>query len=69
MDARRPLTAAELFDAIGAGYEDAFGRPPVVDRAVRELLAAAAAGVRGCSTSAAGRAARWRTTWPRPGTG
>jgi len=37
MDARRPLTAAELFDAIGAGYEDAFGRPPVVDRAVREL--------------------------------
>jgi ubiquinone/menaquinone biosynthesis C-methylase UbiE len=39
MDARRPLTAAELFDAIGAGYEDAFGRPPVVDRAVRELLA------------------------------
>ena len=34
----RPLTAAELFDAIGSGYEDAFGRPPVVDRAVRELL-------------------------------
>ncbi|MGW4398109.1 class I SAM-dependent DNA methyltransferase [Amycolatopsis nivea] len=32
-------TAAELFDAIGAGYEDAFGRPPVVDAAVRELLA------------------------------
>ena len=39
MDTRRPLTAAELFDAIGAGYEDAFGRPPVVDRALRELLA------------------------------
>ena len=38
MDAPRPLTAAELFDAIGAGYEDAFGRPPVVERAVRELL-------------------------------
>lgn len=35
---QRPLTAAELFDAIGAGYEDAFGRPPVVDRAVRMLL-------------------------------
>lgn len=33
-----PLTAAELFDAIGSGYEDAFGRPPVVDRAVQELL-------------------------------
>lgn len=32
-------TAAELFDAIGAGYEEAFGRPPVVDAAVRELLA------------------------------
>lgn len=32
-------TAAELFDAIGAGYENAFGRPPVVDAAVRELLA------------------------------
>lgn len=34
----RPLSAAELFDAIGTGYEDAFGRPPVVDRAVQELL-------------------------------
>ncbi len=32
------MTAAELFDAIGAGYEDAFGRPPVVHRAVQELL-------------------------------
>ncbi|SFQ63039.1 class I SAM-dependent DNA methyltransferase [Amycolatopsis rubida] len=32
-------TAAELFDAIGAGYEEAFGRRPVVDAAVRELLA------------------------------
>lgn len=39
MDARRPLSAAELFDAIGAGYEDLFGRPPVVEQAVRELLA------------------------------
>lgn len=38
MDARRPLSAAELFDALGAGYEDAFGRPPVIDRAVHELL-------------------------------
>ncbi|WP_370950281.1 class I SAM-dependent methyltransferase [Amycolatopsis sp. cg5] len=35
---QRPATAAELFDDIGAGYEEAFGRPPVVDRAVRELL-------------------------------
>lgn len=35
---RRAVTAAELFDAIGSGYEDAFGRPPVVERAVRELL-------------------------------
>ena len=34
----RPLSAAVLFDAIGTGYEDAFGRPPVVDRAVQELL-------------------------------
>ncbi|PKV95951.1 methyltransferase family protein [Amycolatopsis echigonensis] len=31
-------TAAELFDAIGAGYEEAFGRRPVVDAAVRELI-------------------------------
>ncbi|HEY3708921.1 MAG TPA: class I SAM-dependent methyltransferase [Amycolatopsis sp.] len=35
----RAVTAAELFDEIGAGYEAAFGRPPVVDAAVRELLA------------------------------
>ncbi|MFD8495212.1 class I SAM-dependent DNA methyltransferase [Amycolatopsis sp. NPDC059657] len=35
---QRPVTAAELFDDIGAGYEDAFGRPPVIDKAVRELL-------------------------------
>ena len=34
----RPMSAAELFDAIGSGYEDAFGRPPVVDRAVQELM-------------------------------
>ncbi|GHF33597.1 SAM-dependent methyltransferase [Amycolatopsis bartoniae] len=39
MAERRAVTAAELFDAIGAGYEDAFGRPPVVDRALRELRA------------------------------
>jgi len=39
VDASRPSNAADLFDAIGAGYEDAFGRPPVVGRAVRELLA------------------------------
>jgi SAM-dependent methyltransferase len=32
------LTPAELFDAIGSGYEDAFGRPPVVDKAVRQVL-------------------------------
>jgi SAM-dependent methyltransferase len=38
VDAQRPVTAAELFDAIGAGYEDAFGRPPVVERALRQLL-------------------------------
>jgi SAM-dependent methyltransferase len=38
VDAQRPMTAAELFDAIGAGYEEAFGRPPVVDKAVRQLL-------------------------------
>ncbi|MGY6652589.1 class I SAM-dependent DNA methyltransferase [Amycolatopsis sp. TRM77291] len=34
----RPATAAELFDAIGSAYEDVFGRAPVVDRAVRQLL-------------------------------
>ncbi|QFZ17592.1 class I SAM-dependent methyltransferase [Saccharothrix syringae] len=34
----RPLTAAELFDAVGRGYEEAFGRPPVVGEAVRLLL-------------------------------
>jgi ubiquinone/menaquinone biosynthesis C-methylase UbiE len=38
MDDGRPLTAAELFDAIGADYEDVFGRPPLVDRAVQDLL-------------------------------
>ncbi|MFE3175815.1 class I SAM-dependent DNA methyltransferase [Amycolatopsis sp. NPDC059090] len=32
------LTTAELFDAIGARYEEAFGRRPVVDAAVRELI-------------------------------
>lgn len=34
----RPATAEELFDAIGSAYEDAFGRPPVIDKAVRHLL-------------------------------
>jgi len=34
----RALTAAELFDAVGRGYEEAFGRPPAVDAAVRLLL-------------------------------
>ncbi|MFC6094470.1 class I SAM-dependent methyltransferase [Saccharothrix lopnurensis] len=34
----QPLTAAQLFDAVGRGYEDAFGRPPAVDEAVRLLL-------------------------------
>jgi SAM-dependent methyltransferase len=34
----QPLTAAELFDAVGHGYEDAFGRPPAVDEAVRLVL-------------------------------
>ncbi|MFD1146363.1 class I SAM-dependent methyltransferase [Saccharothrix hoggarensis] len=34
----QPFTAAELFDAVGQGYEDAFGRPPAVDDAVRLLL-------------------------------
>jgi predicted TPR repeat methyltransferase len=38
MDRRRPLTAAELFDAIGAGYQEAFGRPPVVECGLGELL-------------------------------
>jgi SAM-dependent methyltransferase len=38
MDTQGPVTAAELFDAIGAGYEDAFGRPPVVDTALRRLM-------------------------------
>ena len=38
MDDERPLTAAELFDAIGTDYEDVFGRPPLVDRAVQELV-------------------------------
>lgn len=34
----QPLTAAELFDAVGRDYEVAFGRPPAVDEAVRWLL-------------------------------
>jgi SAM-dependent methyltransferase len=38
MAERSVVTAAELFDAIGSGYEVEFGRPPVVPRAVRELL-------------------------------
>ncbi|MGW4486570.1 class I SAM-dependent DNA methyltransferase [Amycolatopsis sp. NPDC004368] len=32
-------TAQELFDTIGAKYEEAFGSRPVVDDAIRELLA------------------------------
>ncbi|MFF4599547.1 class I SAM-dependent methyltransferase [Amycolatopsis sp. NPDC001319] len=39
-------TAQELFDAIGAGYEEAFGRPPVVEVAVRELVAVLPPGAR-----------------------
>jgi len=42
----RPMSAAELFDAVGSGYEEAFGRPPVVDRAVQELLRRLAPGSR-----------------------
>lgn len=41
-----PLTAAELFDSVGRGYEDAFGRPPAVDAAVRTLLDRLPAGAR-----------------------
>ncbi|MET9263929.1 methyltransferase domain-containing protein [Amycolatopsis sp. NPDC004079] len=32
------LTTAELFDAIGTRYEEAFGHRPVVDAALRELI-------------------------------
>ena len=39
-------TAQELFDAIGAGYEEAFGRPPMVEAAVRELVAVLPPGAR-----------------------
>lgn len=46
MVAERPLNAAELFDAIGARYEDAFGCPPVVERAVQELLRVLPSGAR-----------------------
>lgn len=35
---QRPVTAAELFDAVGKGYEEAFGRPPAVEEAVRLLV-------------------------------
>ncbi|MBY8852733.1 class I SAM-dependent methyltransferase [Saccharothrix longispora] len=42
----QPLTAAELFDSVGRGYEDAFGRPPAVDAAVRTLLDRLPAGAR-----------------------
>ncbi|MEV0675709.1 class I SAM-dependent methyltransferase [Actinosynnema sp. NPDC050436] len=34
----RPLTAAELFNAVGRGYEEAFGRPPIVETGIRLLL-------------------------------
>ncbi|MBB4684268.1 class I SAM-dependent methyltransferase [Amycolatopsis jiangsuensis] len=37
-DPARKGGAAELFDAIGAGYEEAFGRPPMVNAAVRDLI-------------------------------
>jgi hypothetical protein len=63
-----PVTAQELFDAIGAGYEAAFGRPPVVDRAVRQLMAVLPPSARS-STSEAGRATRWRGIWPPPDAG
>ncbi|ANN18085.1 methyltransferase [Amycolatopsis orientalis] len=36
----RPATAEELFDTIGSAYEEVFGRPPVIDRALRHLLGA-----------------------------
>ncbi|MFI5607747.1 class I SAM-dependent DNA methyltransferase [Amycolatopsis sp. NPDC051903] len=39
MSEEATATAQELFDAIGAGYDEAFGRPPVVVAAVRDLLA------------------------------
>ncbi|WP_246272526.1 hypothetical protein [Amycolatopsis acididurans] len=42
----RPMTEAELFDAIGAGYEQAFGHRPVVERAVRGLLRVLPGGAR-----------------------
>ncbi|MEV8440261.1 methyltransferase domain-containing protein [Actinosynnema sp. NPDC051121] len=35
---QRPVTAAELFDAVGRGYEEAFGRPPAVEEAVGLLV-------------------------------
>ncbi|MCE6999817.1 class I SAM-dependent methyltransferase [Saccharothrix sp. S26] len=34
----QPVTAAELFDAVGQDYEEAFGRPPAVDEGVRLVL-------------------------------
>ncbi len=42
----QPVSAADLFDAVGQGYEDAFGRPPAVDEAVRLLLDRLPAGAR-----------------------
>jgi ubiquinone/menaquinone biosynthesis C-methylase UbiE len=42
----QPLTAAELFDAIGRGYEEAFGRPPAVEGAVGWLVDGLSPGAR-----------------------
>jgi SAM-dependent methyltransferase len=46
MDRPRPLTAAQLFDAIGVGYQTAFASPPMVRQAVAELLRRLPAGAR-----------------------
>lgn len=43
---QRPVTAAELFDDIGAGYEEAFGRRPVIDTAIRQLVERLPSGAR-----------------------
>jgi SAM-dependent methyltransferase len=34
----RPATAAELFDTIGSAYDDVFGRPPMIGKALDHLL-------------------------------
>jgi ubiquinone/menaquinone biosynthesis C-methylase UbiE len=38
VDAPHPLTAAQLFDAIGSDYDSVFGSPRMIRHAVRELL-------------------------------